>query len=141
MDIIFSMANRRKRQTGLPVNIWIDENATYRKAGHSKRIKFQLNYGNLMIDQPNASMTLDGNVVENTYNPQVSEISKRDIQQVSNFVKNNSYALSRVADGELFLDDFDDIMIKGSEPADIIDIENQKEIVDQIIKLNKENTF
>ena len=39
------MANVRKKQTGLPVNIWIDEAETYKKGKHSKFIKFQMDKG------------------------------------------------------------------------------------------------
>lgn len=45
MERIYEMANRRKRQTGLPINIWIDENGWYKLSGHGKRIKVQMNYG------------------------------------------------------------------------------------------------
>ena len=48
MERIYEMANRRKRQTGLPINIWIDENGWYKLSGHGKRIKVQMNYGEKM---------------------------------------------------------------------------------------------
>ena len=135
---IFSMANRRKVQTGLPVNIWIDEKKGYIDGGHWKRIKFQLNHGTKTFHQPEASMDLNGNVIENTYDNTVSELSSKDIKAVSNFVKNNSYALSKVADEDIFMDQFDEVMIKGGEPATEEQIKNQKILVDEFIKENEE---
>jgi hypothetical protein len=35
------MAVSRKDKTGLPVNIYLDTNGTYKRGGHGKRIKFQ----------------------------------------------------------------------------------------------------
>ncbi len=142
---IFSMSNRRKIQTGLPVNIWIDENGSYRAGGHGKRIKFQLNYGNKSLDQPEASMGLSGDwendaAFNNTYDKTKSEIKTKDIQKVANFVKNNSYALDKVADQELYLDQFDQIFIKGGELASQSEIDNLKRKVDEFVAENNSET-
>lgn len=112
---MYEMSNKRKFQTGLPVNIWIDEGGWY--AGHAKRIKFQLNHADRMANQPSASMTLDGELVLDTYDKSVSELSKADIRAVSNFVKNNAFALDKIADEEIYMDTFDEFMIRGGEPA------------------------
>lgn len=133
---IYSMANRRPAQTGLSVNIWIDEKQGYKQAGHWKRIKFQLNRGKRCANQPEASMDLNGKVVEDTFNKNVCEISKKEIREVSNFVKNNQYALDKVADEDIFMDQFDDVMIKGGKPASKNEIELQKIMVDQFIEWN-----
>ena len=53
-------------------------------------------------------------------------------------MKNNSYALSKVADEDIFMDQFDEVMIKGGEPATEEQIENQKILVDEFIKENEE---
>ena len=42
--LVCEMSNKSKAQTKLPMNIWIDENQTYIKGRHSKRVKFQLNH-------------------------------------------------------------------------------------------------
>ena len=44
--LVCEMANKNKSETLLPMNIWIDENQTYIKGRHSKRVKFQLDHGN-----------------------------------------------------------------------------------------------
>ena len=133
---IYSMANRRPVQTGLPVNIWIDEAQGYKEGGHWKRIKFQLNHGKRFGNQPNASMDLNGSVVADTYDKTISELSKKEIREISNFVKNNQYALDKVADEDIFMDQFDEVMIKGGKPATKEQIENQKTMVDQFIEWN-----
>ena len=132
-DWIYSMANRHKRETGLPVNIWLDEGKEYIDGKHGKRIKFQTNYGNSVQKNNLASMKLNGDVVEETYDKTVSEINKHDINEVSNFVKNNSYALDKLADELIYSSDFDKVMIKGGEPASPEQIAEQKRMVDEII--------
>ena len=47
-ELVCEMSNKNKAKTHLPMNIWIDEAQTYRKGGHSKIIKFQLNHSNKM---------------------------------------------------------------------------------------------
>lgn len=136
-DIILSMANRRKFQTGLPVNIWIDEKKGYIAGGHGKRIKFQTTYANGWVNQGEASMNLKGEVIPDTYDKTSSELSIRDIREISNFVKNNAYALDKVADGYIFMDQFDDVMIKGGELASEEVVNLQKTLVDKYIELNE----
>lgn len=134
---LWEMSNRRKNQTGLPVNIYIDENGTYRAVKHSKRIKFQLNHGDKMQNQLFAEMLLDRSIVKNTFQKSKNikiEVDKKDIKQVSNYVKNNSYALDKVADEEIFMEDYDIVAIRGGEEASNEQKENQKRLVDQIVK-------
>lgn len=131
---LFEMANRRKHQTGLPVNIYVDENGTYKKGGHSKRIKFQLNHGDRMQNQPFAEMMLDGNVVEDTFKNIKIEINAKELKQISNYVKNNAYALDKVADEEIYMEDYDKVAINGGKEASVEQKEEQKKIVDEIVK-------
>lgn len=134
---LYEMSNRRKNQTGLPVNIYIDENGSYRNNGHYKKIKFQLNHGNKMQNQPFAEMKLDESVVEETFRQTKNikiEIDKKDINQVSNYVKNNAYALDKVADEEIFMEDYDKVAINGGDVANDKQKENQRKAVDETIK-------
>ena len=41
-ELVCEMVNKYKEETGLPMNIWIDETQTYVRGGQSKRIEFQL---------------------------------------------------------------------------------------------------
>lgn len=131
---LFEMTNRRKHQTGLPVNIYVDENGSYRKGGHGKRIKFQLNRGDKMQNQPFAEMMLDGNVVEKTFKNRKIEINTKELKQISNYVKNNAYALDKVADEEIYMEDYDKVAINGGKEASVEQKEDQKKAVDEIIK-------
>ena len=38
--LVCEMANKHKSETLLPMNIWIDENQTYIKDRHSKRVNY-----------------------------------------------------------------------------------------------------
>jgi len=129
------MSNRRKDQTGLPVNIWIDEAQAYIKGGHSKRIKFQLNKADKISNQPFASMDLDGVVHKGPHFKELNTLSEKDIQQVRNFVLNNSYALSKVADEDIYMEDFDKVMIKGGDLVDNKERNYQIETVNNIITI------
>ena len=134
MERIYEMANRRKRQTGLPINIWIDENGWYKLGGHAKRIKVQMNYGEKMQNQPFCRMDLYGNIIEDIFDKKECEVSTKDLKQVSNYVLNNSYALDKVADEEIFMEDYDEISIKGGKLASEEEIDNLIKEVDARIK-------
>ena len=136
---LYEMATLRKKDSGLPVNLYIDDSLSYKRGKHSKRVKFQTDKG----DKPNtrgsfSSMTLDGKVVEKTL-PKKLEISQRDIEAVSNFVINNYECLSLVADFELDYDYFKHhLMIKGGELATEDQLKAQKELLDAYLAENKE---
>ena len=132
---LFSMANRYKDDVDLPMNIWLDEAEEYKEGGHSKRIKFQMNHANRIQKENLASMTLDGKIVKETYKEKKSELDSKDIKEVSNFVKNNSYALDKLADQMIRCSDFDKIMIKGGKEASESEIARLKEDTDKYIKI------
>ena len=127
------MSNKGKDKTGLPVNIWVDEGGKYKNSGRGKRIKFQLNHARLVQNQPNASMSLDGEVFWKTFDKRKSEINENDVRQVMNFVKNNKYALNALSDGFIISDDFDEVMIKGGNAATREQIEEQIKKVQEIM--------
>ena len=58
------------------------------------------------------------------------EVSTKDLRQVSNYVLNNSYALDKVADEEIFMEDYDEISIKGGKLASEEEIDNLIKEVD-----------
>lgn len=85
-------------------------------------------------DRPNtrsnfSSMTLDGEVVESTFLKSTG-LSSKDIQKISNFVKNNSKCLSLVSDMEIDFSDFKSyFMIEGS---DLISDEQKEKLQNEI---------
>lgn len=134
---LYETITLKKKDSGLPVNLYIDDSLSYKREKHSKRIKFQTDKD----DKPNtrrnfSSMTLDGKVVEKTL-PKKLEISQKDIEAVSNFVVNNYECLSLVADFDLDYDYFKHhLMIKGGELATEEQLKTQKELLDAYLTEN-----
>lgn len=130
--LVCEMANKNKAQTKLPMNIWIDENQTYIKGKHSKRVKFQLDHGNRMNLSRSGSMDLDGNL----HCKDIGELSQDDIKALRNFVLNNKEALKHVADNDIWLDEIWPDFIKGGEPASFEEIQKLNLKVDELIEYN-----
>lgn len=127
---VYEMAGLKKRDTGLPVNLWIDDMGTYIKGRHAKRIKFQANKGNSQGGQPTIPMMLNGEIPKPAFSSiRNSELSSSDIEEIKNFVLNNSEALSVLADGYISFSEFISLMIKNGEEA------TDQEITDQADKL------
>lgn len=120
LDRFCEMSNYRKRKTGLPVNVWIDQAENYKDSGQAKRIKFQINKAD-RYQNNSCPMLLDGSIPEDELqkaktNKEFS-ISNSEINEVRNFVINNSYALDKVADQLIYEDEFDKVFIHGGDPA------------------------
>lgn len=130
--LVCEMANKRKAQTKLPMNIWIDENQTYVKGRHSKRVKFQLDHGNRMNLSRFGTMDLDGNL----HCDDIGELSQEDINALRNFVLNNKVALEHVADNDIWLDEIWPNIILGGEPASFEEIQKLNLKVDELIDYN-----
>jgi hypothetical protein len=93
-----------------------------------------MNYGEKMQNQPFCCMDLYGKIIEDTFDEKECEVSTKDLRQVSNYVLNNSYALDKVADEEIFMEDYDEISIKGGKLASEEEINNLIKEVDTRIK-------
>ena len=128
--LVCGMSNKRKDLTHLPMNIWIDEAQTYLDGGHSKRVKFQLDTGNKFNKHNIGSMDLDGNL----HCSDIGELSVSDINQLRNFVLNNKYALDKIADNDIWIDEIWGSMIMGGEPASYSDIQKLNLKVDELIR-------
>lgn len=127
---LFEMSNKWKSSTGLPMNIWIDENREYITGKHWKRVKFQLDTSNKMDINNSAPMGLDGEVKVDL--PKHIGLTPRDIEELRNWVLNNNYALSLVADTLVPLDDIFPYMIKGGKRASAEDIAKLNAKVDEL---------
>lgn len=124
------MVNVRKKQTGLPVNIWIDEAETYKKGKYSKFIKFQMDKG-LNFKEPTCPMLLDGTIPE--WKQGQCFISKSEIKEIQTFVINNAYALDKLADQLIWKEDFFEFMIKGGDEASKEQIEILQKKTDEAV--------
>ena len=129
-ELVCGMSNKRKDLTHLPMNIWIDEAQTYLDGGHSKRVKFQLDTVNKFNKHNIGSMDLDGNL----HCSDIGELSVSDINQLRNFVLNNKYALDKIADNDIWIDEIWGSMIMGGEPASYSDIQKLNLKVDELIR-------
>lgn len=112
---IHEMANKWRKETGLPMNIWLDESQTYLRGRHSKRIKFQLDRSDRLKPDFVGSMDLDGNIFPRAL--EITKLRRWDLKQLRNFVHNNRHALEMLADMKVWLASIWDDMIKGGELA------------------------
>ena len=91
----------RKKRTGLPVNIYVDDSGTWKKMRHANRIKIQCNKG----DHPNAHgmipMSIDDNPRILVDNPKM-ELSASDVNAVKKFVIANKDLLIRLGSDDNF---------------------------------------
>ena len=97
------MRNLKKDQTGLPVNVWIDEGGTYKKGGHGPRIKFQINKHTKIEKGLFLSMGLDGHVFGKE--SMQKKLSKAEIAEIQKYVEINKAILIEVMKMEKKLDD------------------------------------
>ena len=137
-ELVCEMSNKYKEETGLPMNIWIDETKTYVRGGHGKRIKFQLNTADDFDASECGSMDLNGNI--HPKNLRIKGLKSKDIQKLRNFVLNNKYALEHVADQDLWLYKVWPSMIMGGEPASYEEISKLNLKVDELIEQKLKRT-
>jgi len=117
--LVCEMANKWKEETQLPVNIWIDEAEHYIADCQSKRIRFQLDKAD-KFNRNCADMDFQGNIYPQEIEHNIrkmTELSTRDVRAVKYFVKNNKYALEKLADQEIKMFQIWDYIIKGGEIA------------------------
>ncbi len=115
-DEIFSMARLLPKRSHLKVPLYIDDGETYKKGGHWKRIKFKQN--NYVTDSRDwAPMDFNGNIIGKKNHLNI-EIKQNDIDEISNFVRNNAYALEHLGESDNYdFADFQLILIPGGQPA------------------------
>lgn len=92
----------KPKQTGLPMDIWVDEDKTYKH--HSPRIKFKASKENKSSREfPSISLIKPYNI----YNlPKNHDLSKRDLDKLREFVSLYGQDLIKLADKEINLKDF-----------------------------------
>lgn len=91
-QILTEMSNLRKNQTGLPVNIWVDDIGVERKSKHNQpRIKFQNDNADRMHEET-ISMSISENPEILQKNQKIN-ISNEDVNKIKKFVKLNKNVL------------------------------------------------
>jgi hypothetical protein len=133
-----SMTCARGNEVGLPMNIIIDENVSYKAAGYSKRLFFQKDY-NRRPDWNNCGeIDLNGNFLKSSMKN--NEIKKDDLELLKTFVLNNKEVLSLICDGELVGADLYDkgIIIISNKPANPKEKQLQQEAVKLLMRRYEE---
>ena len=93
--MISEMATLRKEDSGLPMDIWIDEGQTYIR--HAPRIKFRASSEQHLTREYSSMLLTNPPTIENM--PQKSPLKRRDIEILEQFVIDNLEGLKAVADG------------------------------------------
>jgi hypothetical protein len=101
-SVLLCEKNLRKEETGLPVNIWLDTDATYINGGHWKRIKFQTNTGNNIQPENMLPMTIANEPVI-TGN---CKLSQSKINVIKNWVVKYQDYLEYLADKKIDIKKF-----------------------------------
>lgn len=130
----FETRMMRKRRTGLPMNIAIDDGYAY-DIQHLpfKQVAFQMDTDERGdMDNWNA-MGLDGTLC----NPDIGDLQDHEMVQLRNFVRNNRYALEHIAENDLFSDQIADDLILGGEAASEVTVDGLKRKVDEVIAENE----
>jgi hypothetical protein len=106
-DELEEMAGLRKSDSGLPVNLWLDDSSYYKRAGHWKRIKFQGDHGDKANPGNMFTMTISENpeIMPKSVEMQI-KLPAKEIEKIRQFVKNNYELLSKLADQDITAFDF-----------------------------------
>jgi hypothetical protein len=99
------MARLPKEDSGLPVDIYVDEMNCWEKIGPSKRIKFQGDKTHIDGSKKTYSMSIEKKPRILVKDAQI-EITDDELQQVKDFVSKNMKLLLKMAKGNICLIDF-----------------------------------
>lgn len=94
---IDEMATLRASESGLPMDIWLDEGGTYQ--GHASRIKFKASNEQRTTKEFSSMLLTNPPSIENY--PENSPLRKKDIEKLERFVVNNLDALISLSKGEI----------------------------------------
>jgi hypothetical protein len=107
---LLEMSKITSRETGLPVDIWVDEGKTFTKSGHGKRIKFQGDKSN-----PNTHNWVPLTISKDPQIPDKNiqhNLSAKEINMIKQFIIINFDALEKLGDIDFGIIDFAKIMKK-----------------------------
>lgn len=109
------MAVKWKKETLLPMQIWIDESKAYTRRGTENRIAFQLDTSERLDSDDVGWMDFEGNISPESQT--VGDLGEDELGQLRNFVRNNRSALEQIADTDIWLYQIWPDVIKGGNPA------------------------
>lgn len=166
-NALFEMATLRKKDSGLPVNVYIDDTGSWIDGEHGPRIKFQGNRNSSADTNGMIPMTIsDDPKIPILQEEQWRDLTGDDIKKVKQFVKLNKDYLLRLCDRDddysmndfyqdmVLLGDkinarkrvqaedhFPKIIAKSEDLLLIIQLENNKTIAYDMNPAIKNNTF
>jgi len=91
------MATLRKEDSLLPMDVWLDEGATYQ--GHAPRLKFRASHEQRTTREFSSMLLTNPPTIENF--PENSPLKNKDILKLKQFVINNLESLLKLANGEI----------------------------------------
>ena len=96
-QLLSEMATLRSKDSNLPMDVWLDEGATY--VGHAPRLKFRASHEQRNTREFSSMLLTNPPTIENF--PDNSPLKKKDINKLENFVVNNLDLLLKLAKGEI----------------------------------------
>ena len=145
LEHLCEMANYNKRDTGLPMNIWIDRTEIENSGGHYIRLKFQLNTDLHCQKENYASVSLADNKVikkEKYINSPRCKLEDNEFSKVENFAYNNNFALCQLHDEVITESEFiTKLVIKGGEKESESRILSVVEKTKKLIRQNINNHY
>ncbi|MBO7500638.1 MAG: hypothetical protein J6T45_04755 [Fibrobacterales bacterium] len=110
-----------QNDTGLPMRIWVDEANGYERCGLPKQIWFQINRSEKQQYRNLCPMNLNGDITDDDFAEALEnryfDLEEEDVRALQNFVRNNRYALDKLADQLLYFTEFYEIFIAGGRKA------------------------
>ena len=102
-QVLNEMATLRASDSGLPMDIWLDEGATFQ--GHAPRLKFKASFDQHTTREFSSMLLTNPPTIENM--PKNSVLKNKDIKKLERFVINNIEQLLKLANGEIdYINDF-----------------------------------
>ena len=95
--LLAEMATLRMEDTNLPMDIWVDECATFQ--GHAPRLKFRASREQRTTREFSSMLLTNPPQIENM--PSNSPLRSKDIKRLKSFVINNLDLLLKLANGEI----------------------------------------
>lgn len=96
-ELILEMSTLRKEDTNLPMDIWVDECATFQ--GHAPRLKFRASREQRTTREYSSMILTNPPTIENM--PKNTPLRKKDIEKLKHFVIENLDLLLKLANGEI----------------------------------------
>lgn len=96
-ELLSEMATLRMKDSNLPMDVWLDEGATY--TGHAPRLKFRASNEQRTTREFSSMLLTNPPTIENM--PNNSPLKRKDIQKLENFVVTNLELLLKLANGEI----------------------------------------